>query len=299
MSEANENTSASEEVLSNYADSETDLTWNENDFGMQADPKSEEAGEESEETDEGEEGEVPSGEEEQEDVSTEEGEEEGIEEEAVDWEGITQTLQNEKTNLNKALHSEREKRKEQTVQIQQLELNLQTANDSQYKEQLESVIEQLKKHALEDVIKIDKPKALDPRITKLLAEQEQNTQAQSAANTVNEMQGEVQAQLASFPKLDATSNEQGTILAQMILAAVNNGADMSEAVSSSMTTLSSLLDNTTKVAKKNRKPAVVPKTKPAKSATQTKRRTSPEKKAIAEGDFKGLFERMGKEMSGS
>jgi len=231
----------------------------------------------------------------EEEESDEEAEEEGT---TDDVDEQVATLEVEKANLNKALHSEREKRKLATTRVQELEQQIQTESSNSYKEQLDKVLEQIKELDLEDVIKVEKPQSLDPRIQALLKQQEAVEANTVRMQRVGEMQTEVAAKLPLFKNIDPTSSQQGEILGRMIMASVAEGSDMEEAVQASLETLSTMLGTTTKVAKKARTPVVKPRVKPVKASTHAKKRTSPMKKSIADGDFKGLFAQMGKDMAG-
>ncbi|MCK5613899.1 hypothetical protein KAR91_69195 [Candidatus Pacearchaeota archaeon] len=298
MSEEKE-TSVEEDFVKQFADGEESLFADE--ITEMNDKLESESEEESEEEDEGTEGEE---EEESEDESeNDEGEEEGEGEEeseedddGEDWEATAATLTAERTNLNKALHAEREERKKATAKAEQLEFKFK--NEGSYKEQLEEVKARIKELDLQSVIPIKEVQELDPRIQKILDAQDAAEKNQGQVGQVTEMQTAVAENLESYKNIDKTSQEQGTILGQMILSRVSNGEEMSEAVKASMESLNSLLGNTTKVAKKARKPAVVPKVKPIKAATKTKVKTSKQKKAIKDGDFTSLFEQMGRDMAG-
>lgn len=225
--------------------------------------------------------------------------EESVEEiEDINWQEINEELKGKNANINIALQAERTKRQERDAKIQELEAAIVSANTDSYKDQLAKVREQLKELDLEDVIKIEEPKELDPRLQALLKGQEATEQQNKRAVQVAEMQTVVTEKLSEYGNIDAESAEQGAILGQMILSSVGSGAEMSVAVDAALTTLNSLLENTTKVAKKAREPAVKPKSKPIKAATTAKKSTNPEKKAIASGDFKDLFAQMGKRMAG-
>ena len=290
MTEPVEASQVEENLISQYSGEEID--WSDYSAEESEDVTEDEGTEEEVEETEAE----PVEEEEETEGDVEEVEEDDIED--INWQEMLESLKGEKANLNKALHAEREKRKEASTKAEQLEAALASASNNSYKEQLAQVKAQLKELDLEDVIKIDEPAPLDPRLQTLLQQQEAAAEQQKQYQLITEMQSSVSEQLGGYGNIDAESTEQGQILGQLIMSGVKGGLSMNDAVSSSMETLNSLLGKTTKVAKTSRTPVVKPKAKPIKAATHTKARTTPAKKAIADGDFASLFARMGKEMSG-
>lgn len=297
MSETEVSSSLTEDFINDNADGEVSIFADEYEEASEAEEETEEESEEGseEESEEESEGSEEEGSEEEE---QEEEEEEG-EEDSTDWEGMVATLQSERENINHALTAERTKRKEATDRSKQLELELGVAKNNSYKEQLEKVEAKIKELDLSDVIKIEKPQEIDPRIQILLDQQELSLSQGKVAEVVAQMQTTVTERVSKYSNIDVKSTKQGTILGQMIMSSINGGIDVSDAVDSALESLNSLLENTTTKAKKARTPVVKAKTKPIKAATRTKRKVSPQRKAIASGDFSELFKQMGEEMSGS
>jgi len=197
-------------------------------------------------------------------------------------------------NLERALQSERERRKEATQKYNQALSELQAAKAAAESEKarLAEIMEQIKENDLEDVIEIDEPK-VDPRIEQLLREREQQM-------FVAQMQSEVAKRVGDYKNIDVKSDKQGNILARMIMSNVNLGQSIDEATESALSELNEFLGNTVSSAKKTREAPVKPKRK-IKTAVKPKKgspRSEALKKAMKTGDTTPLFEDVASKLFG-
>jgi len=191
-------------------------------------------------------------------------------------------------NLNKALKSERGKRKGLSTELKELQAQLKDNQGSGFEDSYNKLVEQITELDLQDVLKVDKPKEQDPQIKKLLKMQEEQEQQTRVQTFYNDMREEVSNVIQEYPNIDVKSQEQGAIISQMIVASVSSGgSDLEEATANALSALDGLLSSTKESTKKARKPEVKPRKK-QRSATASRRKTSSSKRA-SQGDFGGVF----------
>ncbi|NOR56983.1 MAG: hypothetical protein GQ474_00490 [Sulfurimonas sp.] len=252
-----------------------------------------------EDTEEVFEDEVEEAEESEDEVVEEEETEEAIEvegdEEVAEEDEVSSDSQLEEvnSNLKKAMHSERTKRKEASERVTQLEQEMALLKGSSSGDDYDALVAQIKELGLDDLVDIKEKQQLDPRVQQMLNAQEQQRQAQEQEATRTEfmsnMQTDVGAKVGGYKNIDANDNAQGEALANMIIAGVVQGGELEDVVDSSLKTLDSLLGTTLK----KRQPAVQPKRK-VKAATKTtasaKQRVSKQKQKA--GNFDDIFNRI-------
>jgi len=215
-------------------------------------------------------------------------------EEADTDESVTQ-LEEVNSNLKRAMQSEREKRKQATEEVANLEAKLEAVKGSS--DQYSKLVEQIKELGLEDVLEVQEEQALDPRIKQMLEEQEaaalQTQQAEAVETFKATMQSEVHSNVGNYVNIDTNDDKQGAILAQMIVSDVIQGSEVEDAVAKNLKLLDAML------APAKRKPKVVP-TKKVRSATKTTKDVSSRRKAkaVQEGDMSSVFADIGARLAG-
>jgi len=204
-------------------------------------------------------------------------------------------LEEVNSNLKRAMQSEREKRKQATEKVSNLEAQLEVVKGSS--DQYSKLVEQIKELGLEDVLEVQEEQALDPRIKQMLEEQEaatlQTQQAEAVETFKATMQSEVHSNVGNYANIDTNDDKQGAVLAQMIVSDVIQGSEVEDAVAKNLKLLDAML------APAKRKPKVVP-TKKVRSATKTTKDVSGRRKAkaVQEGDMSSVFADIGARLAG-
>lgn len=233
-----------------------------------------------------------------EDLEEDEGElEEGTEEEAP-----TDAFEEKYENMKSAMQAERGKRQEASVVVQQLseerDHHAQVAQGVQ--SQLDGVMAQLKELELDALIDLPKAKEVDPRVEKLLQQQQAAEQAQQVDAFYATMAEQVQGSVEGYDNLNTDNDAQGQILSQMITASTLSGMSMEDAVQGSLAALNDMVGGTIEGYKKKREPVVKPRKK-IKAATRSKAAPNAKRRAKEQevGDYKGTFADMAQNMIAS
>jgi len=226
-------------------------------------------------------------------------EDEDLEEEEAEEEEDSSNSQLEEVaaNLKKAMQSERSKRKAATEKVAELEGQLELLKANKTDSNYDALIDQIKELGLEDVLDIKEEAKLDPRVQEYLDAQEQAKAQEAQAEQLKEfqenMRTDVKAKVGQYKNIDTSSPEQGQVLASLIVASVVQGAELDDAVDSSLKSFNAILG-----AGNKRQPKVKPRQK-VKSATKTTQGANVRKqqKQAQNGDFRAMFDKIGKDLA--
>ena len=190
-----------------------------------------------------------------------------------------------------ALHKERARRKELQAYATQLEQTAQGEQErvKQYETALEAVEKQIKDLGLEDVVKLDKPKAVDPELAAYKAQQAEEAKQQKVMKSIGEIREEAAAFLPEYPMIKGDSPEHEEIVLGLALAATHFGSNPEDAAARAMKILNDALTAESKKAIRQRKP-VQRKTTVSRSAKRQPKRNV----KVEAGNTKSFFDDLAK-----
>mgnify|MGYP000412551297 CR=1 FL=1 len=226
----------------------------------------------------------------EEDDNDPDSEEESEEESETNFEEVA-------TNLKKAVHAERTKRKEATElatqyaeQVTLAQNDATAANEAYLK-----LVEVIKDNGLEDLVEVPKIEPVSQEVLEARQMKAEKEQQAVLDKFYTDAKLEAESLAPEFKNVDLNDAEQGAYLTELITM---NGYKMptGEAVKAAMETMDKLIATVTEKQKKARQPAVKVKTK--QKARTRKASPSSTQQKVKDGDFRGVFDAIGKRMSG-
>ena len=199
-------------------------------------------------------------------------------------------------NLKKALHAERAKRKEAAEQLSQMGQHVETvvAQAEQYGQAYEAIVASLKENGLEDLVDVPKVQEVSPEVLEARRMKQEQANQENVTKFYDYVRTEATSLAPDYKNVDLSNNDHGTLLTQVITAAVVSGIDREAAIAEGMSVVDRVVANAKKEALKSRQPAVKPKSKPNARTKQSKGSNSI-KSSIRSGNTDDVFSKLAKE----
>jgi len=174
-----------------------------------------------------------------------------------------------------ALHQERMKRKELQNSINEFHANEAQMQDTiqGYEQTIADIQEKLKEYGLEDEIKLDSPKNVDPEVLEMRQQKQHHAMEAQMTDTIDSLQGEAADYIMDYPALNGEDPAQSELIIGLALSAHILGADREDSIQHALQLVNNIVVQKTKEVRRSsrpRKKAVGTRARVSKSPKNTR-----------------------------